>query len=67
MTGGLALLRKGSLSVDDVIAESKSMMQIIKSINKIVPFQVPVILQGEKGIGKSVLAKLIHKQSIFHF
>lgn len=59
----LELLRSKTLSVDGMIAESKSMKQVLEKINKIAPLQVPVILQGENGVGKSSLAKLIHKKS----
>lgn len=63
--GELTLLREKSLSFDGIISESRSMKQIMKTITKIAPLQVPVILQGENGVGKSTLAKLIHKQSTF--
>ncbi|WP_404450591.1 sigma 54-interacting transcriptional regulator [Virgibacillus necropolis] len=61
--GELALLREESLSIEGIISESKSMKQILKTVNKIAPLNVPVILQGESGVGKSTIAKLIHKQS----
>ncbi|HLR69386.1 sigma 54-interacting transcriptional regulator [Virgibacillus alimentarius] len=59
----LALLRKESLHVEGFICESKSMKQILKMIDKIAPLQVSVVLEGESGVGKTALAKIIHKQS----
>lgn len=62
--GELALLREESLSIEGIISESKSMKQILKTVNKIAPLQVAVTLQGEGGVGKSTIAKLIHKLSM---
>lgn len=62
--GELALLREESLTVEGVISESKSMKQILKTVNKIAPLDVAVTIQGEGGVGKSTIAKLIHKQSM---
>lgn len=61
--GELALLREESLSVAGFISESKSMKQILKTVHKIAPLDVSVTLQGESGVGKSKIAKLIHKDS----
>ncbi|MFZ3580481.1 sigma 54-interacting transcriptional regulator [Virgibacillus sp. DJP39] len=62
--GELALLREEGLSVDGVVSESKSMKQVLKTVSKVAPHNVPVTLRGESGVGKSTIAKLIHKQSI---
>ncbi|ASK61885.1 Fis family transcriptional regulator [Virgibacillus phasianinus] len=62
--GELALLREESLTVKGIISESKSMKQILKTVNKIAPLNVAVTIQGEIGVGKSTIAKLIHKQSL---
>ncbi|WP_430789798.1 sigma 54-interacting transcriptional regulator [Virgibacillus flavescens] len=64
--GELALLREESLTVEGLVAESKSMKQILKTVNKIAPLDVSVTLQGEGGVGKSTIAKLIHNQSSRH-
>ncbi len=59
----LEFLRGKTLSVNGIISESKYMKQVLKTIAKVAPLQVSVLLQGESGVGKSLLAKLIHKQS----
>ncbi|WP_462412696.1 sigma 54-interacting transcriptional regulator [Neobacillus sp. Marseille-QA0830] len=59
----LELLREKTLSVNGIIAESKFMKQVLKTVVKVAPLQVSVLLHGENGVGKSLLAKLIHKQS----
>lgn len=62
--GELALLREEQLQVNgQLIAESKAMQQLLKTVNKIAPLQVAVVLQGENGVGKSTIANLIHQQS----
>lgn len=61
--GELALLRKEKLTVEGIIAESKAMKQILKTIHRVAPLQVAVVLQGENGVGKTTLAKQIHNQS----
>ncbi|WP_010651403.1 sigma 54-interacting transcriptional regulator [Oceanobacillus massiliensis] len=59
----LETLREKTLTIDGIVAESKSMQQLLKTISKVAPLKVPVHLQGENGVGKSLLAKLIHKES----
>ncbi|MCC3356801.1 sigma 54-interacting transcriptional regulator [Bacillus sp. REN16] len=61
----LALLRGKTLSVNGIIAESKHMKQVVRSISKVAPLPVSVLLEGENGVGKSLLSKLIHKQSSY--
>lgn len=46
-----------------VIAESESMRDILKNIVVISETSSPVLLTGESGTGKDVLAKLIHRYS----
>ncbi|WP_306798755.1 sigma 54-interacting transcriptional regulator [Oceanobacillus saliphilus] len=58
----LETLREKSMRFDGIVAESKSMKDVLKSAKKVAPLKVPVHLQGENGVGKSTLAKLIHKQ-----
>jgi DNA-binding NtrC family response regulator len=51
-------------SVEDiVIAESEEMRDILKNIVVISETRSPVLLTGESGTGKDVLAKLIHRYS----
>lgn len=59
----LVTLREEHVTTDELITESKAMKQVLKTIYKAAPLKVPVLLQGENGVGKSTLAKWIHKQS----
>lgn len=46
------------------LAASPAMKQIRAQVNLIARVDVPVLLLGESGVGKEILAKLIHKLSI---
>ncbi len=47
----------------DIICESKSMQNILDTIIQLRSHRVPVLIQGETGVGKGVVAKLIHQTS----
>lgn len=52
-----------TLSVEDLVAESKSMREILQKVELIAETDVPVLIQGESGTGKEVIADLIQKRS----
>lgn len=60
----LDLLRKKSIKMDGIIADSLSMQNIAETIRRIRDVDVTVLLLGESGVGKSALAKWIHQNSI---
>ncbi len=47
----------------DIVYNSPVMLKIIASAKKIAQLQAPCIISGEAGVGKSTLAKYIHKHS----
>jgi DNA-binding NtrC family response regulator len=61
---------KGAELVDDLdddlffLAASPAMRQIRSQVALIAKVNVPVLLLGESGVGKEILARLIHKMSI---
>jgi len=59
----LTELRNRLLKADQVIARSSAMRNIMEKLLKISTADVNVYLQGESGVGKEVVAKLIHKMS----
>lgn len=61
--GELETYREKSFNFKGFVAKSKSMNQVMKAIKKAAPLKVPVHLEGENGVGKSTLAKFIHKES----
>ncbi len=56
-------LRNRFLNLEDVVVKSKKMELIIENISKFAPTDAPVLITGESGVGKGVIAKLIHKMS----
>lgn len=47
----------------DIIYKSKSMENVINLCNKLIEVQAPVIILGESGVGKSFLARYMHRMS----
>ncbi len=56
-------LRQQQNSEDGLIASSASMKQIKQSVQKIADFDVTVLITGESGVGKNVIARFIHEES----
>jgi len=52
------------LTLGNIIANSTAMKDIIKSIDNISEKDVPVLILGETGVGKEIIATLIHKSSL---
>jgi DNA-binding NtrC family response regulator len=51
------------LSTQQVIFASQSMLQILKMITRIAPTSLSVLITGETGTGKEIIAKAIHDRS----
>ncbi|MCF0222739.1 MAG: sigma-54-dependent Fis family transcriptional regulator [Fibrobacter sp.] len=54
---------KNVVRKDNIVFSSKEMASLVALADKLAPLPVPVIIRGETGTGKEVLAKYIHKQS----
>jgi PAS domain S-box-containing protein len=54
---------KMQLLLDGVIAHSKEMIQVLHLVQKVARVDSTVLLLGESGVGKEVIAKLIHRAS----
>jgi DNA-binding NtrC family response regulator len=52
------------LKSDEIIGSSKEILNIKGMIDKAAPIDVTVILQGETGTGKELVARSIHKNSL---
>jgi len=52
------------LQFDNVVAVSKQMQNILKLIEQTKNTKEPVLLTGESGVGKEIIAKHIHSRSI---
>jgi PAS domain S-box-containing protein/TyrR family helix-turn-helix protein len=58
----LDLLRR-EREVEKVIHRSKAMSQVIELVKRVAPFDTTILLTGESGVGKEVMARLIHDLS----
>jgi len=69
MTGGShagpAALRTFA-SVEEIVCESAAMKNIMATVRRIAPFDASVLLQGESGSGKEVIARALHRLSPRH-
>lgn len=53
-----------NLQFDDIIAVSKQMQNILKLIERTHKTREPVLITGESGVGKEIIAKHIHNRSL---
>jgi diguanylate cyclase (GGDEF)-like protein len=59
-----ALLRKvAALEREGTVIRSPGMLELIESLERLAPSDLTVLLEGETGVGKEVLADLIHRDS----
>lgn len=56
-------LREFKLQESDIITTSSSMNSVIDMAMKVAPTDANILITGESGVGKSLLAGLIHKMS----
>jgi len=55
--------RSGHLSFDDLIAESPAMRQVIRLGERAAKSNIPILIEGESGVGKELIARAIQGQS----
>lgn len=59
----LEQLRIKELAVPGLVVESRAMQQVLQSLTQAAAHDVPVLLLGESGVGKSEFARYIHNNS----
>ena len=62
--GTMALSHTGSIVGKELLGESEAMQQIFYKIEKIAPTDANILILGENGTGKDLIAKAIHQQSL---
>jgi len=50
-------------SYDGIVGASPAMRQVVRTIQQIAPTDIPVLLVGETGTGKDLIARVIHQNS----
>ena len=66
LNGEIQRLKKVSenrLSLGDLIAESPSMRQVLRLADRAAQSNIPILIEGESGVGKEVLARAIQGAS----
>jgi DNA-binding NtrC family response regulator len=62
-TGSIVPEPSDNLELAGVVAKSPAMRKVIQSIDQLARTRVTVLLQGETGTGKEVLARALHERS----
>ena len=57
---------RGQLGTDGLVGTSRAMLEVMDLIDRVAVVEVPVLLQGETGTGKSLAASAIHARSLRH-
>jgi two-component system response regulator HydG len=57
------LLEQQAAIFDDFIAQSEAMHAILAQIDEVAPSNAPVLITGETGVGKDLVARAIHTRS----
>ncbi len=55
--------QKNNEFLKDLVIESQAMKEVIRAIDKVAPYRQPVLIYGESGVGKEIVARLIHQKS----
>jgi DNA-binding NtrC family response regulator len=63
-SGAYSLSNTGSIVGKELLGESEAMQQIFYKIEKIAPTDANILILGENGTGKDLIAKAIHQQSL---
>src|SRR5690606_9254652 len=58
-----AELRDTRFRYDEIVGQSPPVLDLLRMIDRIAPSDVPVLLRGESGSGKELVARAIHRNS----
>lgn len=57
-------IQRTRVSSEKLVAKSPAMMQVVELAARVAQFSTTVLLLGESGVGKEVLARFIHESSV---
>jgi DNA-binding NtrC family response regulator len=52
--------REGRLTFSDIVTRSEAMASVLRTAQKAANSQIPVLIEGESGVGKELFARAIH-------
>lgn len=55
--------QSNQMLMDNTIFESSAIKNVIAAVEKVAPYRQPVLITGESGVGKEVIAHLLHQKS----
>src|SRR5271163_656737 len=55
--------REGKLSFADIVTRSEAMTSVLRTAQKAAASSIPVLIEGESGVGKELFARAIHGSS----
>jgi two-component system, NtrC family, response regulator AtoC len=58
-----AHIARSSASLPDIVAESPQMKEALRLVNRVAPSDTSVMITGESGVGKELIAQAIHRLS----
>src|SRR5689334_12720101 len=56
--------RDGTLTIDDIVTRSMAMKPVLKAAEKAAASAIPVLIEGDSGVGKELVARAIHGNSV---
>ncbi len=55
-----------SLNFEDIVGESKAIRDVLAQVKNVAPTETTVLILGETGVGKELVARAIHRHSLRH-
>ena len=55
--------RLGFLNIEQIIGEESGLRDVMHQASQVAPFDIPVLIDGETGVGKELIANAIHNMS----
>jgi DNA-binding NtrC family response regulator len=54
---------EGQVPGDGIVTEDPAMRDLMATVERVAPSDLPVLIQGESGTGKELIARLVHRMS----